>query len=199
MIERFAPLALLAVFGLVAFLVPTLRTWRRTGRWPVVLPAADDAYGYVGRAFKVLIVAVVGCLALNAAKPETYVRVCGDLPLLRGDVQRWLGLGLVGVSTLWVVVAQVHMGRSWRVGIDKQGAGDLVTGGLFRWSRNPIILGMLLALAGTLLLAPSGVLLSITVAAVVSIQVQVRLEEEFLGRRYGEAYVAYRQRVRRWL
>lgn len=199
MIERFAALVLLALFGLVAFVVPTRRTWRRTGRWPVVLPSADDAYGYVGRAFKVLVVAIVVCLGLNAVSPETYVRVCGDLPLLRGDVQRWVGLGLVGASTLWVVVAQVQMGRSWRVGFDEQAAGVLVTGGLFRWSRNPIFLGMLLALGGTLLLAPSGVLLAVSVAAVVTIQVQVRLEEEFFGRRYGAAFGSYRARVRRWL
>jgi protein-S-isoprenylcysteine O-methyltransferase Ste14 len=33
----------------------------------------------------------------------------------------------------------------------------------------------------------------------VLIQIQVRLEEEFLARQHGNRYQVYRQRIRRWL
>ena len=38
--------AVLVFFGL-AFILPTVRVWRQTGRNPYVLPVSDDAYGFV--------------------------------------------------------------------------------------------------------------------------------------------------------
>jgi protein-S-isoprenylcysteine O-methyltransferase Ste14 len=79
-------------------------------------------------------------------------------------------------------------------------ASTLVTGGPFRFTRNPIYLGdtlMYLGLAllfgrrGPLLLLP-GVLAALDRGV-------IRREERYLERRFGRQYRAYRARVRRWL
>jgi protein-S-isoprenylcysteine O-methyltransferase Ste14 len=91
------------------------------------------------------------------------------------------------------------MGESWRIGIDEERRTPLVRKGVFGLSRNPIFLGMMITLVGLFLVIPNAVTLLALVLGVVLIQIQVRLEEEFLSLAHGEAYAEYRRDVRRWL
>ncbi len=109
------------------------------------------------------------------------------------------GLALMLCGALLVVAAQLNMGHSWRVGIDRAHETSLVTTGLHRLSRNPIYLGMFAVIAGVFLTAPNAVTLSLLCVATFAISAQVRLEEEFLSRLHGPAYAAYRMRTRRWI
>ncbi len=88
---------------------------------------------------------------------------------------------------------------SWRIGIDEEKKTALVQAGLFRRSRNPIFLGMIVTLIGVFLTIPNALTLLFLAVGFVLIQIQVRLEEEFLTRTQGEEYAAYRRQVRRWL
>jgi protein-S-isoprenylcysteine O-methyltransferase Ste14 len=74
-----------------------------------------------------------------------------------------------------------------------------VQAGVFKISRNPIFLGIMVTLFGLLLVAPNAITLTIFVLAIGLINVQVRLEEEHLKRMIGDDYVHYSQRVRRWI
>ena len=71
--------------------------------------------------------------------------------------------------------------------------------GLFARSRNPIFLGMRVSLLGFFFLLPNAVTLLTLVLGEVLVQLQVRLEEDFLTKAQGDAYRAYCRRVRRWL
>ncbi|HXH19364.1 MAG TPA: isoprenylcysteine carboxylmethyltransferase family protein, partial [Chitinophagales bacterium] len=75
----------------------------------------------------------------------------------------------------------------------------LITTGLFRYSRNPIYLGMVLALLGVFLIAPTALILLILVVCYVLMQIQIRLEEEHLIKLHGQAYLDYKKKVRRWI
>jgi len=52
------------------------------------------------------------------------------------------GLGVVAAlaGIALVVAGQADMGVSWRIGVDQTERTELVTTGLFRWTRNPIFL-----------------------------------------------------------
>lgn len=91
------------------------------------------------------------------------------------------------------------MGGSWRVGVDQNDPGSLVTSGIFGWSRNPIFLSMDLFLVGAVLLTGRLVPAIFAFAAVLGFHRQILTEERFLAFQYGEAYRAYRRRVRRYL
>jgi protein-S-isoprenylcysteine O-methyltransferase Ste14 len=76
----------------------------------------------------------------------------------------------------------------------------LVTSGLYRYSRNPMYVGVLLILAGWAVGFRSWPLA--VYAAVVAVAVHLRVllhEEPFLADMHGEAWTAYRRRVPRWL
>ena len=91
------------------------------------------------------------------------------------------------------------MGTAWRIGIDTSNATDLVQSGVFRFSRNPIFVGIRMTLLGLFLVIPSAATLATLVLGDALTQIQVRLEEEFLAKTHGAVYEKYRRQVRRWL
>ena len=76
----------------------------------------------------------------------------------------------------------------------------LVVHGIYRFTRNPMYLGLVLILVGTAVFM--GTLSPFFVIPVFVIIVQegyIRHEEVFLEKIFGEAYREYKSRVRRWL
>lgn len=76
----------------------------------------------------------------------------------------------------------------------------LVSVGIHRWTRNPIYLGFFLVYAGIGIAALSApiLILALPLALVIRYGVVAR-EEAYLERRFGDAYRAYKARVRRWV
>lgn len=189
------PLYFLVYFG-VAFVVKTLLVARRTGTNPLVLPKDDSAYGLIGRYFKITLIALFAYVLLYSFLPgmRTYF-----LPItwLQNPMLQYAGLLVLVLALVWTVVAQSHMRNSWRIGIDTANKTELVTTGLFGVSRNPIFLGMILSLVGVFLATPNACTLLFLVVGYMLMQVQIRLEEEFLVREHGADYVQYQKRVRR--
>ena len=77
---------------------------------------------------------------------------------------------------------------------------NLVTDGVYRFSRNPMYLGMVLILTGVaFLLATLTPFIIVPVFAVVIDRVFIDAEETVLEERFDGRYRQYRQEVRRWL
>ncbi len=76
----------------------------------------------------------------------------------------------------------------------------LVTTGLYRFTRNPMYLGLVAALVGAAVLSGTlGAWLPIPAFVWILTTRFIHGEERFLEEIFGEAYVRYRRRVRRWL
>jgi protein-S-isoprenylcysteine O-methyltransferase Ste14 len=195
-LSRYGLLAYFLVYGLLAFVWRSFLVFRRTGLSPFVLPSSDDAHGYVGRAFKFV---VLGCAAvvLLIAFTDGAPAWLGAYPALQSRIVFLAGWLLLGLSLVWLLVAQTQMGASWRIGIDSRRT-ELVEHGLFSVSRNPIFLAMRANLLGFLLVFPAAATLALLVAGEILMQVQVRLEEWHLQQLHGQAYADYCSRVRRW-
>ncbi len=110
-----------------------------------------------------------------------------------------LGMILIVLGFLFFVSALFAFGKSWRVGIDEATPGDLVTQGVFGWSRNPIFLFIDLYFVGTFLINGTWFFLLIAVAVVSGMHYQILQEEKFLLKNYGQSYRAYLNRVGRYL
>ncbi|MGL4767620.1 MAG: methyltransferase family protein [Formosimonas sp.] len=186
------------VYLLLAFAWRSLVVYKRSGQNPLVLPTRDDAYGYVGRAFKILIVLVAAVVALDAIAPS-WMPLLGTLHYLQTSLCSQVGWTLLVISLLFLLVAQAQMGNSWRIGIDEKNRTELVSTGLFSFSRNPIFLSMRINLFGLFLVRPNAVTLAVVAAGEVLMQVQVRLEEAHLQSLHGDKYIEYSSTVRRWL
>jgi protein-S-isoprenylcysteine O-methyltransferase Ste14 len=191
------PIYFLLYFA-IAFVLKSVLTARRTGRNPLVLPKDDSAYGLIGRYFKITLVILFLYVLVYAFFPDWHGHL---LPLRQLELAAvaHTGLALLLLSFVWTVIAQAQMKDSWRIGIDTVVKTELVTDGLFSVSRNPIFLGMIVSLAGLFLCTPNAMTAFFLILGYVLIQIQIRLEEEFLAREHGQKYADYRQKVRRLL
>ena len=197
LLKFFLPAYLVAYF-FAAFFWRSFVVWKRTGVNPLVFKGSDNAHDYIGRVFKLVFGAVVAVVAVYSTSERLY-QYLTPISWLEHRILQWAGVIILVVSLIWTVVAQAQMGESWRIGIDEERRTPLVRRGVFGLSRNPIFLGMMLTLLGLVLVIPNAVTLLVLVLGVVLIQIQVRLEEEFLSGAHGEAYAEYRRDVRRWL
>lgn len=126
------------------------------------------------------------------------------LPSGRGDLPGagWLALVLALLAAVLVLSAVLTFARH-RTTVDPlhpDRASVLVTGGVFRLSRNPMYLAMAAALAAACLVWPhlSGPLWLAGFVLWID-RFQIVPEERFLAARFGRDFAAYRTRVRRWL
>ena len=81
-----------------------------------------------------------------------------------------------------------------------QPSSALVTSGVYRFSRNPMYLGMAVTSAGMALYFESlAAALLLVVVVVIIDRLVIAREERYLARRFGADYEAYQSEVRRWL
>jgi protein-S-isoprenylcysteine O-methyltransferase Ste14 len=136
--------------------------------------------------------AVVAGLALNWLWP---------LPFVPAIVPaRWLG-GMVFAAALalfaWAIATVTRAGSNVPTSLP---VTAIVDTGPYRFTRNPIYTAMMLALAGVAFAFDSlwPLLTLAAFAAVIRYGVVAR-EEAYLERKFGDVYLRYRTRVRRWL
>jgi protein-S-isoprenylcysteine O-methyltransferase Ste14 len=111
----------------------------------------------------------------------------------------WTGVALCLGGVLVLVASLVSFGRSFRVGIDVDQPDELVTRGIFSVSRNPIYVGAALILIGEFLAFPNWIPLAYLAGGVALFHRQVLREEEFMRAHYGQEYLRYCERVRRYV
>ena len=113
---------------------------------------------------------------------------------------RWLGLLGIVAGIALVLTAARQIKRAGTTIHPLQQPVRLVTDGLFRYSRNPIYLGLSLALLGAALAAGTfWALLPVVAFVAVLDRDFIPREEANASRAFGPAYDAYRARTRRWL
>jgi protein-S-isoprenylcysteine O-methyltransferase Ste14 len=119
--------------------------------------------------------------------------------VLDGVAADIVGHLIVAVGACVAAASQMHMGASWRIGAAERQTGALVDDGPFAVSRNPVFVGQMLLFAGLFLVFPGLVQGALTLALIVAVVLQVRIEEQVLAATLGPAYADYRRRVGRWI
>lgn len=188
----------LLIYFLLVFVIRSVWLKLKTGVNPLTFNKTDDAHGYNGKVFTVISFLELIVVGIYAFKIEWYKYL---LPFwyLENDSLVKIGWGFLILSLIVVWIAQSQMANSWRIGIDEKNKTELVTKGLFSISRNPIFLGIMIANIGLFLVIPNAFTLLIFSLSTISINTQIRLEEEFLKREFGNDYLVYAKKVRRWL
>ena len=181
---------LILVFFIGAFAVRNIRTYLATRQ------------SIRGKSFKltfsVLISSTIYLLIagrLTFIKPEW---------ILEADFQalEWLqlpGLILLTFGFLLGILALLSMKNSWRVGIKYDQKTELVSSGVYAFSRNPYFLSYDMLILGYILLFPSLILLGLYLILVVTFHRMILEEEQYLESKHGNTYLSYKQSVKRYM
>lgn len=109
------------------------------------------------------------------------------------------GMVLAVAGIVFFISAMKEMKENWRAGIDENQNTCMVTGGIYKISRNPAFVGFDLFYAGYGILFSNGLMLLFAVLAIFTLHMQIKEEEKYMEKRYGRAYRAYKEKVRRYL
>ncbi|MBM7420026.1 MULTISPECIES: methyltransferase family protein [Chryseobacterium] len=196
-IRVFIPLFFI-IFFMTAFFGTSFIVSKRIEKNPNVLPKDDSAYGLIGIYFKYTLLFIFIYTVLLFIFPED-ISSSFKINLPKEIIFKYIGIALLILSLIWILIAQFQMKNSWRIGIDEDLKTELITTGLFNYSRNPIFLGILVSLIGLFFTLPTLVSLSFFLISYILIQTQIRLEEEFLLNQHDKIYLRYKGKVRRFL
>ncbi len=122
------------------------------------------------------------------------------------EIGAWGPLQLVAAAVL-VAGASIYFRCLWDFVVAGHGLPapvdhpkKLVVSGLYRYVRNPMYVGVLLVIAGEVILLRSIVLVQYALVFLAIIHINILLyEERYLRFRFGESYDEYRKNVRRWI
>jgi protein-S-isoprenylcysteine O-methyltransferase Ste14 len=146
------------------------------------------------------------------------VRVIPPLVYLAGLAighlaNRWLQVDVVPVHVAWsvggilvvlglalIVAAMTNFTRAGTTIRPDRASSSLVVAGPYKYTRNPMYVGMAAAYLGLAIADRSlASLILLPVVLLVIRRAVIANEEAFLERRFGSAYTDYKAKVRRWL
>ncbi|MDF1754245.1 MAG: isoprenylcysteine carboxylmethyltransferase family protein [Verrucomicrobiales bacterium] len=112
----------------------------------------------------------------------------------------YLGYMLMALSLYIAVDGTVRLNRAKTNVKPNQPTTSIVETGVYRFTRNPLYLSLgILQLGLGLVLDRLTIVIGSIVFFIVVRQVAVLKEEAYLEKKFGESYLAYRERVRRWI
>jgi protein-S-isoprenylcysteine O-methyltransferase Ste14 len=188
--------ALAAIYGIAAFLLVMVAFRDAPVRWLAARReerVIEDRLYHAVNAISILVIAAWVAVVLTGFDRS--------LPAGLG-AQRWarglgLGLGLAGFGLAsW---ARVAIGKAFAPTAAVPPDRRIVDEGPFGHVRHPFYLGMLVAMAGGVLVLDSQATLVAWLALVPLVDVLARWEEAFLVEELGPTYSDYREHVPRWL
>jgi protein-S-isoprenylcysteine O-methyltransferase Ste14 len=106
-----------------------------------------------------------------------------------GVVITFLGLG-------FAVWARVHLGKYWSGNVTIKVEHKLIRTGPYKWVRNPIYTGIIIAVVGSVIADGQILALLSIVCIVIGFLIKIRMEEKFLLEEFGEAFIQYKKEVK---
>lgn len=111
----------------------------------------------------------------------------------------YIGIAIISTGLIVFILAMISMKSSWRVGIDKNTRSELITAGVYKYSRNPAFVGFDMMFLGLFITYPNIVTLLILSINILSIHFLILQEEKHLVSAFGRDYISYSNRTKRYI
>jgi len=142
--------------------------------------------------------------------PPVYLLLCIGLAVLLHyfapittiipDPLGWIGVAVIVIGVLVIAFPAVSFSAADTTIIPFRESSSLVISGLFRYTRNPMYVGMVIIIIGTDILLRSLSPFVVPVLFVIIInRMIIPVEERMLERMFGDDYRDYKNTVRRWI
>jgi protein-S-isoprenylcysteine O-methyltransferase Ste14 len=158
---------------------------------PVELPPEEDRPGVPIPPPLLFVLPILAFLALEWFVPTSFVH----------GAFRWMLGALVFVTGIALVAGGfITQKRAGTDPIPFKPSTRIVAHGIYRFTRNPMYLGFALCTFGLAILVDSAwMLLAVPIGLILIDRIVITREERYLERKFGEEYLSYKRRVRRWI
>ena len=192
-LEEYIPYRLLALFVLAVFYgMYLVKQWRQKRRGIRTMQIGRRKEAQTHTVETLMGIATVGII------PAQLLSIGFGWSYLPANA-RFTGFCIGMVGDLIFLISVLCMKDSWRAGIPDRDRTELVTDGIYAFSRNPAFLGFDLQYVGVLLMFCNLLTASFTVFAVSMLHLQILQEERYLTAAFGAEYLKYRHQVLRYL
>lgn len=198
MIYKIAIIAYVILYTGIALGLRSFILYRNTGINPFKKMGADGIKGFNEKVL-MLGATLVPVIAIFYLSSETLYDYLVPIKYLELAVLKNAGIIIMIIGCIIGIIAQFQMGNSWRIGINENEKTTLITNRLYQYSRNPIYLGLLISFFGFFLIAPNALSLCCLVLSYPSVEIKIRLEEQYLIEKHGNDFRAYMEKVNRWI
>ena len=192
-LEEYIPYRLLALFVLAVFYgMYLVKQWRQKRRGIRTMQIGRRKEAQTHTVETLMGIATVGII------PAPLLSIGFGWSYLPANA-RFTGFCIGMVGDLIFLISVLCMKDSWRAGIPDRDRTELVTDGIYAFSRNPAFLGFDLQYVGVLLMFCNLLTASFTVFAVSMLHLQILQEERYLTAAFGAEYLKYHHQVLRYL
>ena len=192
-LEEYIPYRLLALFVLAVFYgMYLVKQWRQKRRGIRTMQIGRRKEAQTHTVETLMGIATVGII------PAQLLSIGFGWSYLPANA-RFTGFCIGMVGDLIFLISVLCMKDSWRAGIPDRDRTELVTDGIYAFSRNPAFLGFDLQYVGVLLMFCNLLTASFTVFAVSMLHLQILQEERYLTAAFGAEYLKYHHQVLRYL
>ncbi len=192
-LEVSLPYRLLALFVLAVFYgIYLVKQWRQKRRGIQTMQIGRGKKAQTHTVETLMGIATVGII------PAQLLSIAFGWSHLPANA-RFTGFCIGMVGDLIFLISVLCMKDSWRAGIPDRDRTELVTDGIYAFSRNPAFLGFDLQYIGVLLMFCNLLTATFTVFAVSMLHLQILQEERYLTAAFGAEYMKYRHQVFRYL
>ncbi|MDH3759615.1 MAG: isoprenylcysteine carboxylmethyltransferase family protein [Gammaproteobacteria bacterium] len=134
----------------------------------------------------------IGCIWLaDRLKP---------LPIVEGASLWMIGAAIIALALVIMLVALLHFFEAKTQVEPWHPTTEIISKGVYRFSRNPIYLGFCIATIGAgLILNSWWMIASVVVLKSLLERLVIHREEIYLENKFGDRYLEYKTQVRRWL
>ena len=192
-LEVSLPYRLLALFVLAVFYgIYLIKQWRQKRRGIQTMQIGRGKEAQTHTVETLMGIATVGII------PAQLLSIAFGWSHLPANA-RFTGFCVGMLGDLIFLISVLCMKDSWRAGIPEEDRTELVTDGIYAFSRNPAFLGFDLHYIGVLLMFCNLLTAAFTVFAVSMLHLQILQEERYLTAAFGPEYLQYRRHVLRYL
>jgi protein-S-isoprenylcysteine O-methyltransferase Ste14 len=142
------------------------------------------------------------CVTYVGTVVQFYSIITGNKTIWRlpsTPIMQAAGLILMLLGAASYIAAIITMKTNWRAGFAEGQNTELVTDGVYKYSRNPAFVGFDLFNFGCAMAFPNALTIVFALLSAVLFHIQIKGEEDFLESAFGGAYQSYKADTMRYI
>lgn len=130
---------------------------------------------------------------------STISQPVGESLLLDKTYSMIFGLVLLCFNLIISTASLINLKDSWRVGVLENQKTELITSGIYRFTRNPYFVSYFLMFTAYTILLQNLILLGLSLLGFIFVHKMIKKEEEYLFSLHGKTYTDYKTKVARYI